>query len=197
MARGFRYVAPHGFSRRASMKEPRHAARWLLFALMALTGAVGATGVYQEPEAFLQEVFGGTTPEPRTLWLQPEVRARAEAILGHPPAMLRVRYWNAADRYAWILEEVGREQPITVGIITANGRIEQLRVLVFRESRGWEVRHPFFTDQFRGAGLAGGDALEKPVDGISGATLSVSALTRLARLALLLHGAATIAAPAP
>jgi FMN-binding domain len=179
------------------MTGPRRAARWLLFMLVVLAGTAGATGVYQEPAGFLDEMFGGATPEPRTLWLQPEVRARAEGILGHPPAMLRVRYWNAGDRYAWILEEVGREEPITVGIVTAAGRIEQLRVLVFRESRGWEVRHPFFTDQFRGVGLMPDDALEKPVDGISGATLSVSALSRLARLALLLHDAASAPVPEP
>lgn len=179
-----------GFFRRANMIEPRRAVRRLLFTLVALAGAAGATGVYQEPAAFLDEMFGGAVPGPRTLWLQPDVRARAEAILGHAPGMLRVRYWNAADRYAWILEEVGREQPITAGIVTANGRIEQLRVLVFRESRGWEVRHPFFTNQFRDVGLAPDDALGKTVDGISGATLSVSALSRLARLALLFHGAA-------
>ena len=61
------------------------------------------------------------------------------------------------------------------------------KVLVFRESRGWEVRHPFFTDQFRDAGLTGELALDRNIDGISGATLSVRALSRLARLALYLH----------
>jgi len=169
----------------------------LLFAFVAVTGAVQATGTYQEPAAFLDEMFGGATPEPSLLWLQPEVRARAESILGHPPGMLRVRYWNVADRRAWILEEIGREQPITVGIVTAAGRIEQLRVLIFRESRGWEVRHAFFTDQFRGAALDAGGQLSQPVDGVSGATLSVSALTRLGRLALLFHEAANASAPGP
>lgn len=180
------------------MTAVRRALRRTAFLLLtlgiAVAGGARATGTYQEPAAFLDEIFGGSTPAPAVLWLQPDVRAQAEAILGHPPGMLRVRYWNEADRYAWILEEIGREQPITTGIVTANGRIEQLRVLVFRESRGWEVRHPFFTDQFRGVGT--GTMLEKSIDGISGATLSVSALTRLARLALLFHGAATASAPA-
>lgn len=177
------------------MTGPGRRARLLLFVLVALAGTAGATGVYQEPAAFLDEMFGGVAPEPRTLWLQARVRERAADILGHAPAMLRVRYWNTGDRYAWVLEEIGREQPITVGIVTAAGRIEQLRVLVFRESRGWEVRHPFFTDQFRGLGLTQDYALEKPIDGIAGATLSVSALSRLARLALLFHESAS--APAP
>jgi hypothetical protein len=162
---------------------------WLL-PLWLIAGPVLATGVYQEPAAFLAETFGGAAPPSRVLWLTPALRAQAGAILGHPPAMLRVRYWSVGPRHAWILEEIGREQPITVGIVTVDGRVERLRVLVFRESRGWEVRHAFFTDQFRGIGLGADGELEKPIDGISGATLSVSALTRLARLALLFHGAA-------
>lgn len=171
-------------------------AAWLLPLCLA-GGPATATGVYQEPAAFLDEMFGGTVPPPRVLWLTPALRAQAHAILGHPPGMLRVRYWNAGSRYAWILDEIGRDQPITVGIVTADGRVEQLRVLVFRESRGWEVRHPFFTDQFRGVGLGLHQELDKPIDGISGATLSVSALTRLARLALLFHGAAVAASEGP
>jgi hypothetical protein len=160
-------------------------------------GLAAATGAYQTPEAFLAEMFGGSAPASQVLWILPEVREQAEAILGHPLGVLRMRYWTQAGRCAWILEEIGKEQPITVGIVTAAGHIEQLRVLIFRESRGWEVRHPFFTDQFRGAGLDERQQLVPPVDGVSGATLSVSALTRLARLALLLHAAANTPAPAP
>jgi hypothetical protein len=64
--------------------------------------------------------------------------------------------------------------------------MELLRVLEFRESRGWEVRYPFFTDQFGGIGLRPDLQLDRPIDGISGATLSVRALKKLARLALYL-----------
>ena len=56
---------------------------------------------------------------------------------------------------------------------------------------GWEVRYPFFTDQFNGLQLDEKKQLNKKVDGISGATLSVNALTRLSRLALHLHREAT------
>ena len=173
--------------------------RWLCVALLFAGGlpSAAATGTYQTPEAFLAEMFGGSAPSPQVLWIQPEVREQAEKILGHALGVLRLRYWIQAGRYAWILEEIGKEQPITVGIVTAAGHIEQLRVLIFRESRGWEVRHAFFTDQFRGATLDERRQLTTPVDGVSGATFSVSALTRLARLALLLHTAADRPATAP
>jgi hypothetical protein len=64
--------------------------------------------------------------------------------------------------------------------------ILDVKVLIFRESRGWEVRYPFFTDQFKDATLTAERNLDRKIDGISGATLSVNALTKLARLALFL-----------
>ena len=57
--------------------------------------------------------------------------------------------------------------------------------------RGWEVRHSFFTDQFDDASLVKDARLDRTIDNISGATLSVRAVTRLARVALLLDQAVT------
>ena len=68
-----------------------------------------------------------------------------------------------------------------------DNRIELVRVLIFRESRGWEVRYPFFTDQFVSVRLDSSGQLDKSIDGISGATLSVIAIKKLTTLALLLH----------
>jgi hypothetical protein len=99
---------------------------------------------------------------------------------------MRIRYWAEGGRTAWIVEEIGKEKPITTGIVVNDGSIERVKVLIFRESRGWEVRHDFFTKQFHGATLNGHRELDRSIDGISGATMSVSAVTRLARMVLLL-----------
>jgi hypothetical protein len=56
--------------------------------------------------------------------------------------------------------------------------------MAFRESRGWEIRHEFFTRQFAGVGLDESGRLDRPIDGITGATLSANATDRAARLAL-------------
>ncbi len=159
----------------------------LALALLAAAPALPARGVYQAPEDFLAEVFAGEVPPPGTIWLTGEVRRTAQEILSHRPAALRVRYWRRGRRTAWILEEIGKEKPITVGLVVDGGVLERVRVLVFRESRGYEVREPAFTRQFDGARLREGTRLDRPIDGITGATLSVRALTRLARLALFLH----------
>lgn len=153
----------------------------LLAAALVPFGAARAE-VYQEPDAFVAEIFGGK-PAPKVLWLTPELQARASAILGHPPAQLRQRYWADAHRSVWILEEIGKEEPITAGFVVVDGRIDHVRVLVYRESRGGEVRQPAFVSQFKSAGLAKGDRLDRDIDGIVGATLSVGAMERMARLA--------------
>ncbi|MHB1240139.1 MAG: FMN-binding protein [Gammaproteobacteria bacterium] len=74
-----------------------------------------------------------------------------------------------------------------MGVVVNSGRITRLDVLIFRVSRGRDVRHPFCTQQFRGARLDTDGRLDRNVDGITGATLSVHALIRVARFALLLH----------
>ncbi len=158
----------------------------IAWAGLAAPGVLLATGVYQEPDAFIAEIFDGRPPAPKALWVTAPVRAEIESILGHAPPSLRIRYWAEGGRTAWILEEIGKERPITTGIVVRGDAIERLRILVFRESRGWEVRHDFFTDQFPGAGLAGDHGLDRDIDGVSGATLSVRAVTKLARLALYL-----------
>ena len=59
--------------------------------------------------------------------------------------------------------------------------------MTYRENRGGEVATPSFTDQFNGAALRVDNTLNTNIDGISGATMSVHALTRLANMALFLH----------
>jgi len=139
--------------------------------------------IYQEPEAFIAEVFGSKLA-PKVLWLTKAIQAEAGAILGHPPAQLRQRYWSNGRKSVWILEETGKEEPITAGIVVAEGRIEHVRVLVYRESRGGEVRRSSFLTQFHDVKLAPGNRLDRDIDGIVGATLSVGAIDRMARLAL-------------
>lgn len=159
----------------------------LAILLLPALAPAAADSTYQSPEEFLGEIFAGSPPEPKFIWLRGEVKQKVMEILGHKYPGIRIRYWGEDQRTAWILEEIGKTQPITVGLVVDNNGLESIRVLAFRESRGWEVRYPFFTDQFSGIRLTNDNQLDRPVDGISGATLSVRALKKLARLALYLH----------
>jgi len=163
--------------------------KWLLLPAIVVALSVSAAeqaGQYLTRAEFLRETFGTEDPASAVVWVDAELRAAATRILGHPPASLRIRYWYADTKTAWIIDEIGKEQPITFGVVVAEQSIHALRVMQFRESRGWEIRYPFFTSQFAQLRLADGGALSHGIDGISGATLSVKAATRSAKLALAL-----------
>ncbi|MDD3608683.1 MAG: FMN-binding protein [Halothiobacillaceae bacterium] len=156
----------------------------LLPCLLALLPTASAD-VYQTPEDFLREEQANPASA-ESLWLNGEIKKPVEQILGHPYNALRVKYWRSQGKTLWILEDIGKDEYITFGFVIANQSIELARVLEFRESRGWEIKFPSFTRQFTGAKLDPGLGLDREVDGITGATLSVNAFDRMARLALLL-----------
>ena len=159
----------------------------LTLLLIGVSPLCQATTVFQMPKNFIREVFGNAEVNSGKLWIDKDLQLEIRRILGHDLGALRIRYWSQAKRTAWILEEIGKEQPITAGIVINDSKIEQVKVLIFRETRGGEIRYPFFTDQFNGAGLDHNNNLNQHIDGISGATLSVNAMVKLAQLALLFH----------
>jgi hypothetical protein len=161
----------------------------LLFSAVIATAESGnQAGRYVETDDYVAAAFAGEVPAARTLWVSGKLREDAESALGHRFAALRVRYWDDGESSVWILDEIGKEMPITIGVTVRGAEISNVRVLEFRESRGWEVRYPFFTDQFDGATLMAKNRLDRNIDGITGATLSVGAVTRIARVALIFDG---------
>lgn len=161
----------------------------LLSLLLALFAALPlhAAEVIEAPEAFVANAFAGRTPAQAVLWLTPDIQSGISRIIGHRLPNLRQRYWRDGQRTAWILEKVGKEEPITAGFVIEHERIVSAHVLIYRETRGWEIRYPNFRDQFIGLALDQNLALNKQFDGIAGATLSVNAMCSMARLALYMH----------
>ena len=156
-----------------------------VMALLMFMHPLKAKGVYQTEEDFLLEVFSGKVPEQKRLILKSKLREPIEKILKHPYSGMRVKYWQNDSKTVWILEEVGKEYPITFGMVVNNGKIAKAKVLIFREIRVWEVKYPAFRRQFIGATFDG-KKLYKNIDGVSGATLSVWAMTKIAKIALVL-----------
>ncbi|MDF1589016.1 MAG: FMN-binding protein [Gammaproteobacteria bacterium] len=152
---------------------------------MVTSITVSARGVYQTDEDFLSEIFANNVPKSQVVWLKGEVRQSVSDILGHDYKGLRIRYWRDQNKSVWILEEIGKEQPITFGVVISRQKVEVVKVLAFRESRGDEIRYPAFTQQFEHVTLDG-NKLDRHIDGISGATLSVWAMTSVVRMALYL-----------
>ena len=150
---------------------------------------VSAKGVFQSGPDFIAEVFAPLQAEPKVLWLTPEIRAQAAAIMDRPVRGLRIRYHQSNTKSAWILEEIGKEMPITIGVVVEDDVIQQVKILAYRESRGGEVRYPAYTQQYQGASLQQDYRLSQNIDGITVATLSVWAVNKVAALALYYHGA--------
>lgn len=156
----------------------------VLAAIFMMAAFSVAAEEYLSRDDFLLLAFGEQEPTMQTLWITEDTRSAAREAVGWIPHALRLRYWQAGERTAWILEEIGKDKPITLGIVVSNKQIERVDVLAFRESRGWEIRYPFFTSQFSGLSLSEDGYLSDTVDGITGATLSVRAVDRVARMAL-------------
>ena len=161
-----------------------------LIVLFFYLSYLGAEQVYLAPGKFIAQSFE-KDPEEQYLWMNPEIKDKVKKTFGKAYPGFRIKYWKSGNRTAWILGEIGKCKPITTGYLVEGNEIKEMRVLIYRESHGWEVRYPFFTKQFSGIYLEKPNRLSRSIDGISGATLSVNALTRLARLALLFHSEAT------
>ncbi len=89
--------------------------------------------------------------------------------------------------YGVVMNETGKHHDITFMVgVTSEGVVQGVDILIYRESRGGEVRQRRFLRQFRGKSL--GDAVRGGVDivNITGATLSVNAISRGVRKALAL-----------
>jgi hypothetical protein len=119
---------------------------------------------YMSVPEFLAKNFSGE-PVSEKFWLKKSHQEKAQEILGHRVNTMRLRYWVKDNKSAWIIDEIGKEKPITTGIIISEqgseAKIENVEILAFRESRGWEVRYPFFTEQFLGAMLTDDDSLDR------------------------------------
>jgi len=157
---------------------------FIAFSLLLSSASYAAKGVYQTPKAFISKAFSGEIPEVKVLWLTTQDKATIAEILQHKYNRMRIRYWQQGDETVWVLDEIGKEKPITIGVHIKKKKISHFKVLTFRESRGDEVRHDFYAKQFLNAKLKENNQLTQHIDGITGATLSVRATTKVARIAL-------------
>ncbi|MBQ0760350.1 MAG: FMN-binding protein [Zhongshania sp.] len=142
---------------------------------------------FQTPEVFLGEVFNSKVPAPKLLVLNAESQRKIAAVFNRSFPQQRIRYWENGDKTVWVFDDIGKEGyvPTTSGFVVNNGVVESSKVLIYRESRGEQVAEPSFLNQINGSKAAGNN-LDKPVDNITGATLSVDMMKRMARTAITL-----------
>ncbi|WP_373091599.1 FMN-binding protein [Zhongshania sp.] len=179
----------------AVARRPQDAEKIILFLFFLIitglySGNVKAFELYktfQTPDVFLAEMFNNQVPAPTVLNLDAEAQREISAVFNRPFPSQRVRYWKDANKTVWVFDDIGKEGyvPTTSGFAVSGGAIETARVLIYRESRGEQVAEPSFLNQLKGA-KAAGNKLSNKVDNITGATLSVQMMERMARTALTL-----------
>lgn len=134
--------------------------------------------------------FHPTIGSQKTLWVSGALKNDITQAIGQKPKKIREKYWIDQQHQStriFVLEQIGKIKDITAAWVIQAGKILDCKVLVYRESRGGEVQFPFFTDRFKGIGLKDSNKeLDRHVDSISGATMSVDAMKRMAKQALLM-----------
>jgi Na+-translocating ferredoxin:NAD+ oxidoreductase RnfG subunit len=111
--------------------------------------------------------------------LTPEKKVQVEERIGwkFPEEVFEVYIGETGtqiDGYALIQNTIGKHKPMTYMVgVDHTGHVLNVELLVFRESRGSEVRTKRFNVQYEGKTVSDPVRLNKDIINISGATMSV------------------------
>ena len=104
--------------------------------------------------------------------------ARVDSLHVDSNTVLRVSRGDSLLGFAQLGNVMGKDQPITFLVaIGPDDRLKDVDILVYRESRGGEVAYEAWRKQFRGKTAADSLRVGKVIRSISGATISVHAVT--------------------
>ena len=140
--------------------------------------------VYYTADEARQKIFPGAVSfESETRHISGPAKADLERHLGRPFAEDSLDVFLAYDAerdllgYAVLSDEIGKYQPITFMVgVTPDFRVRDAAVLVYRETRGGEVRRSRFLRQYRNKTSRDPLRINRDIVNITGATLSVRAL---------------------
>lgn len=136
----------------------------VLLVFAALAGAPAQSAPPAKLAASVARVFGP--------------RARIDTLRVDSSLVLRISRGDSLLGFATVGNVLGKDQPITFLVaIDAADRLKDVDILVYREPQGGEVAYEAWRRQFRGK--RAGDTLRvgREIRGISGATISVHAVT--------------------
>src|SRR2546423_8337101 len=94
---------------------------------------------------------------------------------------------GTVDGYAVIQETIGKHRPITYIVgVTPQGKVFDVEIMVYRESKGSEVRRKRFNAQYEGKTAQDTISINKDIINITGATMSVRSVSAGVKRALVL-----------
>jgi transcriptional regulator of nitric oxide reductase len=104
--------------------------------------------------------------------------ARVDSLRVDSNTVLRISRGDSLLGFALVGNVIGKDEPITFLVaIGPDDRLKDVDILVYREPRGGEVAYEAWRKQFRGKTAADSVRVGKGIRSISGATISVHAVT--------------------
>lgn len=154
---------------------------------------LGQEDVYLTPEEAAKLTFPNSTSiRKEVLTLTPQQKAQIEDIIGwkFPETSFECFIGETngkVDGWAIIQNTIGKHKPMTymVGVDT-EGKATNVEVLVYRESRGSEVRTKRFNYQYQGKDVFDPIRINRDIINISGATMSVRSMSAGVKRALVI-----------
>ncbi len=141
-------------------------------------------------EVFMSEEEAVKTMLPKServrkelLKLSPEKKSYIEERIGwkFPEESFEVYIGETGtkvDGYALIQNTIGKHKPMTYMVgVDSKGQVSDVELLVFRESRGSEIRQKRFNSQYEGKTVLDPVRINKDIINISGATMSVRSMS--------------------
>jgi Na+-translocating ferredoxin:NAD+ oxidoreductase RnfG subunit len=111
--------------------------------------------------------------------------ALIDSVRADSATLLRISHGSTVNGFAVVRNVKGKDQPITFLVaVGPDGRLRDVDILVYREPYGGEIAYEAWRKQFRGKGPDAPLAVGKDIRGISGATISVNAVTLAVRRAV-------------
>ena len=107
---------------------------------------------------------------------------RVDSVRADTSLVLRLTRSDSLLGFARVGNVRGKDQPITwLVAVDPALRLRDIDILVYREPYGGEVAYEAWRRQFRGKGADAPLAVGRDIQGISGATISVNAVTTAVR----------------
>jgi Na+-translocating ferredoxin:NAD+ oxidoreductase RnfG subunit len=154
---------------------------------------LGSIDVYLTEEQALKIIFPKAQKiQAEELRLTPDQKMRIEDRIGwrFPEEKFKVFMSETngkVDSYAVIQETIGKHRPITYIVgITAEGKVFDVEIMVYRESKGSEVRRKRFNAQYEGKTVQDPIRINKDIINVTGATMSVRSISAGVKRALVL-----------
>ena len=154
---------------------------------------LGSIEVYLTEEQALKILFPKAQKiQPEELRLAPEQKARIQDRIGWKFPEESFKAFKAetngkVEGYAVIQETIGKHRPITYIVsVTPEGKVSSVEILVYRESKGSEVRRKRFNAQYEGKTSLDPIRINKDIINVTGATMSVRSVSAGVKRALVL-----------